>query len=69
MVDIFAKYAFWIIICLPVAVIGIVFIVRLAKINKTINKELDEIQKKKDQADFERQLFEISYKRKYQDGR
>jgi hypothetical protein len=65
MVTVIAKYAFWIVICLPVIFAGCWFCVRLFKENKVINKELEIEKKKAEQAALERSIFEISYKNKY----
>ena len=65
MVDIIAKYAFWILICIPIIVVGIVFSIKLTKYDRFLNAELDEKKKEKEQAASKRQEFEMSYKKSH----
>ena len=69
MVTTIAKYAFWIVICLPVIFAGCWFCIKLYKENRVINKELEEEKKKQEQAALERSMFEITYRNKYSGDR
>ena len=69
MVTMIARYAFWIVICLPALFAGCCFCVKLFRENKILNKELDEEIKRKEQEALERSMFEIRYKNKYSGDR
>ena len=64
-----AKYAFWIVLCIPVAAAGIWFCIGLFRENRAINKELDDIEKEREIAAMKRDLFEISYQRRRSEKR
>ncbi len=65
MVEVIAKYAFWIIICLPLIAAGIWLFIRLIKENRVINKEIDDRKKEKELAIDKRKVFEQKYSKKY----
>ena len=65
MVTAIAKYAFWIIICIPAFAAVVWFSVRLIKENNNIDREIEEKKKAEEAASVRRELFEVSYSQKY----
>ena len=61
MVQYYAKYAFWIVICIPIVFAGIAFACRLFKDNLVMNREIDEKKKAKMMARDERKQFDDAY--------
>ena len=64
MAQYYAKYAFWIVICIPIVFAGIAFACRLFKDNRTINREIDERKKAKQMAEMARKQFDDAYAKK-----
>lgn len=55
------KYAFWVIICLPVFVLGFFLFRKLAVYNRNINRKAEELRKLKDLEKAQRRSFDKQY--------